>query len=418
MLSGIPETGYEERPLDVPPVSNAIRIYYDRRLGARPRVLIGFLVSTFAASIGRNGYYIACAWALVQAGYGSAGVAILLAIVSVVEFIASPLAGIVADRFDRRRLNTAADVGRFAVMLATAFSLLYLDVFPSLCLSGVLFSICDRVALTASQAMIPLVAGGADLAAANSSVFFVMQLGSLGAALLAGPLLGGHSPAPALAALALFFLVSAGSLLSLRLDPIPHSITRPNGLAPTVDRRLLRLFAAYALLYGGAVLVTVMGSSFIFEEQKGTAADFGHLEAAWSAGSLIGAVLFTRLTRAVSAPILHLLLLGSTALALMSLIALRAPWTLIVFATLGCLYTLGRVSIEVTLQSRVGNSVLGRAKGVMHSLAVTLGLLIFSTATVVGDSVFPSTVFVSFGAVLLISIPALSLGVGQRKDES
>lgn len=397
-------------------MSNTTRIYCDKRPGARSRVLIGFLANTFAASIGRNGYYLACAWALVEAGYGSAGVATLLAIVSVVEFIASPLAGIAADRFDRRRLNTAADVGRFAVMLATAFSLLYLDVFPTLCLSGVLFSICDRVALTASQAMIPLVAGGADLATTNSSVFFVMQLGNLGAALLAGPLLSGHSPAPAFAALALFFLVSAGSLLSFRLDPIPRGVSRTNGLARTVDRRLLPLFAAYALLYGAAVLVTTMGSSFIFEEQKGTAADFGRLEAAWSAGSLIGAILVVRLTQAVSAPILHLMLLASTALALMALIALLAPWTLIVFAALGLLYNLGRVSIEVTLQSRVGDSVLGRAKGVMHSVAVALGLLIFSTATVLGDSVFPSTVFFSFGVVLLVCVPTLS--IVQRKGES
>ncbi|WP_245445563.1 MFS transporter [Mesorhizobium kowhaii] len=402
----------------MPPVSNAIRICCDRRLGARPRVFLGFLASTFAASIGRNGYYIACAWALVEAGYGSAGVATLLAIVSVAEFIASPLAGLTADRFDRRRLNIAADVGRFAVMLATAFSLLYLDVLPTLCLSGVLFSICDRAALTAAQAMIPLVARGTDLAMANSSVFFVMQFGSLGAALLAGPLLSGHSPALAFAALALFFLMSSGSLSSMRLRPVPRGVTRPNGSAPAVDRRLLRLFAAYAFLYGAAVLVTVMGSSFIFEEQKGPAADFGHLEAAWSAGSLIGAILFVRLTRAVRAPMLHLMLLGSTALALMSLIALRAPWTLIVFATLGCLYNLGRVSIEVTLQSCVRDTVLGRAKGAMHSLAVALGFLIFSTSTVLGDSVFPSTVFFSFGAVLLISIPVLSLGTGQRKGES
>ena len=386
----------------------------DKRPGTQTRVMLGFLASTFSAAVGRNGYYIASAWALVEAGYGSAGVATLLAIVSVVEFIASPLAGATADRFDRRRLNVVADVGRFAIMLTTAFSLLYLDVFPTLCLSAVLFSICDRIALTASQAMIPLVTRGADLAASNSNVFFVMQLGSLGSALLAGPLLSGGSPAPAFAALALFFLVSVGSLSSMQLGLVPRRVSRPNGVALIVDRRLYRLFAAYALLYGSAVLVTVMGSSFICEEQNGTAADFGHLEAAWSAGSLLGAVLFLRLTRAVSAPILHLMLLGSTALALMSLIALRAPCTLIVFATLGCLYNLGRVSIEVTLQSRVGDSVLGRAKGVMHSLAVALGLLIFSIATVLGDSVFPSTVFFSFGLMLLICIPLLSIGMAQR----
>ncbi|MCH4559187.1 MFS transporter [Mesorhizobium jarvisii] len=372
------------------------------------------MASTLSAAIGRNGYYIACAWTLVAAGRGSASVATLLAIVSVVELVASPLAGVAADRFDRRRMNVVADIGRFAIMVATAFSLLYMEVFATLCASAVLFSICDRAALTASQAMIPLMAGGADPVTSNSSVFFVMQIGSLGAALLSGPLLSGYSPAPAFAVLALSFLVSACSLSSMRLSPGPQDVNRANGLAPNIDQHLVRLFAAYALLYGGAVLITVMGSSFVFEEQKGTATDFGHLEAAWSAGSLIGAVLLLRLTRAIGAPILHLTLLGSTGLALMALMALRAPWTLIVFAALGCLYNLGRVSIEVTLQSRVPDKVLGRAKGLMHSVAVALGLLIFSIATVLGDRVFPSTVFFSFGLMLLISIPALSIGMAQR----
>ncbi|MER9316277.1 MFS transporter [Mesorhizobium sp. M0659] len=401
-----------------PPVSNTIRICCHKRPAAQPQFFRLFLASTFSASVGRNGYYVGCAWTLVQAGCGSAGVATLLALVSVVEFIASPLAGIAADRFDRRQLNIAADIGRLGVMLATALSLLYLAVFPTLCLSAVLFAICDRVALTASQAMIPLVVRGADPATSNSSVFFVMQFGSLAAALLAGPLLSGHSPALAFAVLALFFLVSAGSLCSMRLGLVLRSADRANGSAPTLDRHLFRLFAAYAMLYGSAVLVTVMGSSFVFEEQQGTAVDFGRLEAAWSAGSLIGAVLFVRLTRSVSAPTLHLMLLGSTALALVSLIALRAPWTLIVFAALGCLYNLGRVSIEITLQSRVRDGALGRAKGVMHSLAVALGLVIFSLTFFLGARVLPSTVFFCFGMVLLATIPLLSLGNAQRQGES
>ena len=124
-----------------------------------------------------------------------------------------------------------------------------------------------------------------------------------------------------------------------------------------------------------------------------------------------------RLTRAISAHTLHLMLLALTALVLMSLIPLHAPWTLIVFATLGFLYNLGRISVEVTLQSLVSDNVLGRAKGVMHSVAVALGLLIFSIASVLEDSVFPSTIFFSFGVVLLISISALSIGIAQPKGE-
>ncbi|WP_210212127.1 MFS transporter [Mesorhizobium sp. M8A.F.Ca.ET.057.01.1.1] len=197
-------------------MSNALQIHANLRSGLQSRLWLGFLASTLSAAVGRNGYYIASAWTVVTAGYGGPGVPALLATVSVVELVASPLAGLAADRFDRRRLNIATDLGRFAILLTTACSVLYLEPFLTLCVSAALFSICYRVALTASQAMIPLMTRGAELATTNSTVFFTMQFGSLGAALLAGSLLGGRSPALTFLVLALLFLVSAGSLCWMR----------------------------------------------------------------------------------------------------------------------------------------------------------------------------------------------------------
>ncbi|MER8822715.1 MFS transporter [Mesorhizobium sp. M0991] len=398
-------------------MSNLIRIHHGKGRPTRAKTCLGFLASTLSAAVARNGYYVASAWILVGRGYGTAGVATFLAIASFVEFIASPLAGVAADRFDRRCLNVAADLSRFLVMLATACALLYMDVFLIICLSAALFSFCDRVALTSSQSMIPVIADGRDLVATNSAVFFVMQFGNLGAALLAGPLLHERSPALPFTVLAAFFLFSAGCLTMMRLEPVSRDVRIARNSAAQIDPSLRRLIVVYALLYTSAVLVSVMGSSFVFQEQKGTAVDFGYLEAAWSAGSLIGAVSLFRIERAMSTHARHLMLLGLTALVLMALTSLRTPWTVILFAALGFLYNLGRVSVEVTLQSRVSVYLLGRAKGIMHSVAVALGLIVFGVAAAVGDRAFPSTIFFSFGVVLLISISSLSVGVIQTQEK-
>ncbi|MER9365031.1 MFS transporter [Mesorhizobium sp. M0518] len=385
-------------------MSNLVRIYHGKGRPSRAKPCLGFLASTLSAAVARNGYYIASAWILVERGYGAAGVATFLAIASIVEFIASPLAGVAADRFDRRCLNVAADLSRFVVMLATACALLYMEVFLIICLSAALFSFCDRVALTSSQSMIPVIADGRDLVASNSAVFFVMQIGNLGAALLAGPLLHERSPALPFTVLATFFLFSAGCLALMRLEPVSRDVNIAKIFAAQIDLSLRRLIVVYALLYTSAVLVSVMGSSFVFQEQKGTAVDFGYLEAAWSTGSLIGAVSLFRIERAMSTHARHLMLLGITALVLMALAYLRTPWTVVLFAALGFIYNLGRVSVEVTLQSRVSVYLLGRAKGIMHSVAVALGLLVFGIAAAVGDRAFPSTIFFSFGVALLVSI--------------
>lgn len=398
-------------------MSNLVRIHHGKGRADRFNPCLGFLASTLSAAVARNGYYIASAWILVERGYGTAGVATFLVIASIVEFIVSPLAGVAADRFDRRRLNVAADLSRFVVMLATACALLYMDVFLIICLSAALFSFWDRVALTSSQSMIPVIADGRDLVASNSAVFFVMQFGNLGAALLAGPLLHQRSPALPFTVLAAFFLFSAGCLALMRLEPVSRDVRIDKISAAQIDPSLRRLIVVYALLYTSAVLVSVMGSSFVFQEQKGTAVDFGYLEAAWSAGSLIGAVSLCRIERAMSIHARHLMLLGLTALVLMALASLCTPWTVILFAALGFLYNLGRVSVEVTLQSHVSVYLLGRAKGIMHSVAVALGLLVFGIGAAVGDRAFPSTIFFSFGVVLLISILCLSVGAGQPQEK-
>ncbi|MES0046186.1 MFS transporter [Mesorhizobium sp. M0053] len=397
-------------------MSNLVQIHHGKGRADRYNPF-AFLAGTLSAAVARNGYYIASAWILVERGHGTAGVATFLAIVSVVEFIASPLAGVAADRFDRRCLNVAADLSRFVVMLATACALLYMDVFLIICLSAALFSFCDRVALTSSQSMIPVIADGRNLVATNSAVFFVMQFGNLAAALLAGPLLHERSPALPFTVLAAFFLFSAGCLALMRLEPVSRDVRIAKISAAQIDPSLRRLIVVYALLYTSAVLVSVMGSSFVFQEQKGTGVDFGYLEAAWSAGSLIGAVSLFRIERAMSTHARHLMLLGLTALVLMALASVRTPWTVILFAALGFLYNLGLVSVEVTLQSHVPIYLLGRAKGIMHSVAVVLGLLIFGIAAAVGDRAFPSTIFLSFGVALLVSISCLSVGVIQTQEK-
>jgi hypothetical protein len=101
--------------------------------------------------------------------------------------------------------------------------------------------------------------------------------------------------------------------------------------------------------------------------------------------------------------------LGATAVLLMTLTLLHTPWTLIVFAALGILYNLGRVSVEVSVQSIVSDDALGRAKGIVHSAGVALGLLVFGITAVVGDKINPSTIFFGFGVVLLVSSSVLSI---------
>lgn len=377
----------------------------------------GLLFSAALGAFGRNGYFLTASWILAERGYGSAGVAIFLAIVSATEFILSPVAGWLADRFDRRRLQAVADLGRFIVSLATPSALSNVAALPAICMSAVLFSFCDRVALTASQSMIPAIVADRDSAIWNSIVVLVMQTGNFGAALLIGMLLSGHASAVPFAVLAASFLFAAIMVASTNTSTASRGCRPQLTTVLEVKPGFRQLVVAYAFFYASAVLFSVLGSSFVFAELKGTASDFGVLEAAWSIGSLLGAVSLAAVRPRISADRQHLWLLGTIALMFITLRHSHAPWTTLLFASVGFLYNLGRVSVEVAFQSRVAAASLGRAKGVMHSVAVALSLMVFAVVAAVGDRAVPSTIFFGFGLIMLIGISVLTVFHRQPQEK-
>ncbi len=367
-----------------------------------------FLASTFASAVGRNGYHIACAWLLIVWGHGSAAVAGFFAIISLTELVVSPFAGWLADRFDRRALYVAAEIVRVTAASVLGATLFASNVLWMISLSAVLFATSDRIALTASQSMIPTISARYSLATANSMTFFLMQFGSLAAAGLIGILLHAASAPYAFGTIATGFLVSAICMWMLRREKRVLGDSREvRAVSLAIDFQFLCLGAVYALLYTGGMLVSVNGPSFVFDEHGGSAIDFGQLESAWSAGSIVGALLLIPLIRSAKLPALQLVILGLSAVAFVFLKVLNLHAAFAAFALLGTLYNLGRVTLEVMLQSSVSSATLGRAKGVLHSIGVLLGVVLFAVVSVVADDIQPSTIFLGYGAILFVGTVVL-----------
>lgn len=374
-----------------------------------------FLASTFASAVGRNGYHVACAWILIVSGHGSPAVAGFFAIISLTELITSPPAGWLTDRFDRRVLYVVAETARLVAAAALGAVLMTADVLWAIWLSAALFAACDRIALTASQSMVPSLCARVSLATANSMTFFLMQSGSLAAAALIGVLLHASNAMITLGAVAAGFLVSAICMRAVRHEGRAAKTPGTMGDSLRIDSQFLCMGAVYALLYTGGMLVSVIGPSFVFDEHGGSAIDFGQIESSWSAGSIIGALLLIPIIRAARAPVVQFVILGLSAVSFASLNVLDLPYAIPAFAALGALYNLGRVALEVTIQSSVSNATLGRAKGTLHSVGVLLGVILFAILTMVGDDVLPSTIFLAYGAMLAAATAGLCLCLVKTK---
>lgn len=368
-----------------------------------------FLGAAFLSAVGRNGYNVACSWLLVVSGGGVASVATFFIASCVVEMLASPACGWICDHYNRRRVSVLADAVRVvcAVMLGLLSS--FDEFYWCVWLSTIIFATCDRLSLTAMQSMIPHIALKHTLPLANSVAFLFMQIGSLVAAALIGVLLFKAAPTFSFLAIALFFGFSALCMMFVTCEPV-DGIERVCQSLPVlqIDASLLKLVFIYSVLYTGGLLISAVGPALVFKEYGGDALDFGHLESGWSVGSILGAVLLLPLARLINAATLQIMVLSVTAISFASIKLSNFPLALILVCVLGTSYNVGRVAIEVSLQSTVPHAALGRAKGLLHCAAMVCAVAMLGMITAFPDAIAPTTIFLTYAGIVLACILGLA----------
>jgi dTMP kinase len=224
------------------------------------------------------------------------------------SFFATPIGGVLSDRWDRQRIMIWSDVTRFGVILLVPFIprlwALYVFAFVHECFS--------LVFLPARDASLPNIVGADHLEPANALV-----MGSSFAGIpLSGPVFallavaGKHSPiahtyfsdhpwAFAFVFDAFTFLVSAAFIARLRLAPTRHEgeavepfWTSMRDGARYIRGSRLHLGLAYAVsvaMLGGGVLFA-LGIGYVNETLNGSSVEFGWLMGIFGAGMVAGFV--------------------------------------------------------------------------------------------------------------------------------
>ncbi len=320
----------------------------------------------------------------------------------------SPLAGVVADRFDRHRVMAVSDLVQLAAMVAlTVTAAMSGPALLVVVLSAVSASAATLYQASASALVTALVPED-ELAAANSLTSTVSEV-----AFVAGPAAGGlllllGDPAIAFGINAATFAVSAVLLLAIRSRsgrPMPGD-SRPAGMGAQLregaaallgDRLVLVLVAclvAGSVVYGIELVVLVLVS----DELLGTGTGgLGWLLAASGVGGVLGATLSTRLARSGRPRAVIGVLVLLTGVPLATLALLRAPAAAYaVLVVEGIAIVALDVLVETAMQRSVPGDVLGRVSGLVLSL------------TAVGTA---AGTFVAPALVSLLGLPgALAVG--------
>lgn len=341
-------------------------------------------------------------------------------------------AGVLVDRWDRRRTMLVADILRGVLLLALFWShslagiwLIYVVAFVEMTLS--------QFFTPARSALLPRLVAKEDLLQANS-----LSATSEALTRLVGPSLGG-----ALLGLAGFgsvVLVDAGTyLLSAALiyvitipantapetEPETPGAIKPSvfrsmwqdwreGLRLVVGQPSLRgLFLVSTAIFLGQGIISVLLVVFVKEVLHGGALQFGWMATAQGAGTLVGGLVIGQVSKRVGPR--QLILAGTVtagALFLVVIYSASLPVALVLLAIIGVPVVGLIVSIQTLLQTSVEDSFRGRVFGTYSATVALVTIMGMGAAGTLGDwlGILPmlsvgSGLFIAAGAVALVSLP-------------
>jgi MFS family permease len=348
-------------------------------------------------------------------GTGTAVGALLLA--QALPHLAGPMAGVIADRTDQRRLMIACNIGN-AVVFALAASLL--PALPGLLLLVATSSILDTIFGPAGRSAIPALVEEDDLLSANAWLGTALNM-----QVAIGPLLGGLFVATlgirgALVADAVSFLLSAALLL--RVPPLPPDRSpseRSSFFADTREglvyvRRHAVARAVVVTLFLGVAFAGIDNVALVFLSRDVLGAGplgFGVVAAAFGVGMLVSSI---ALSSGRSRSPRTLFIGGWLLTAVGTMLTGLAPavWlAALAQATGGAGNGADNVASDTLIQRSVPREMLGRVFGVTSTAAFVGGGIAYAAGGVLLDATSPRFVFLfaGFGVLAVVGVAQVML---------
>src|SRR5215208_4638986 len=344
-----------------------------------------------------------------------------------VPTLASPLAGVLADRLDRRIILVASDLARALLVLGLVFVqdivVLYVLVF----LMGGARTFFNPTI----RAAFPSVVGRGDLTRANALIS-----GTFSVSETVGPALGGLLVATvgihaAFLLDAVTYLVSA-ALLSLTPLAQPQRKDEETGFGEELRAGFAYLAAArvpLAIVVGAfltvlTINITVPAEVFLAKDTFGAGdAGYGLLVGLWGGGMVLGAAFVAALDDRISLMPLYLSSIFVSALALFATgISPTFFLALIALTIAGLANGIDDVTANTILQRQVPDAFLGRVFAVRF-LGYGVGeAMAFAVGGLVVDAVGQRTTYLCAGAATavagsLIMLFVLTAPWGRHQDE-
>jgi MFS family permease len=339
-------------------------------------------------------------------GTGTAVGALLLA--SSVPRFFGPLAGVVADRVEQRRLMILCDLGNAAIFATIAGARPSFGMLLALVATS---AILDTLFAPASRSVVPALVHTDDLLQANAWMGTSLNLQVALGTLLGGALVAALGVSWTLAFDSLSFALSALLLVGLPRLRAPRSrgpegflAVGREGLAFAWHTRVVRTFVI--VLFLGVAFAAVDNIALVFlvrETLGGGPVAFGLVSAAYGVGMIVASIGLSvrRIPLAVTALLLIAWLataVGAIATGLAPLIAVAAAAQ----AIGGFGNGLENVAADTLIQQAVPREMLGRVFGLVATAGFGGSTLAYAAGGPLLDLTSPRAVFLIAGVGILV----------------
>ncbi|MFF9349480.1 MFS transporter [Streptomyces sp. NPDC014734] len=372
----IPDTDPHDRPSES--TEAAVRPAY--REPAYRRYLVGEVFSVLGDQI----WFVALAWKATELTSPSTA-GLILSISAIPRLILMLFGGMLADRYDARKLMVSSDLLRAAVMFAAAGIALWQEGIFLLVLVSLVFGIVDAVFLPAAGSVRPRLLQPQQL----SSGAALRELGMRGAVTLGAPLGGllmtaGGIPV-ACAANGITFLISMMAVRTLRPRPLKSAengqesesyiASLRGGLRYMARHRVLRGLLVTTFLVNFAFVGPMnIGLALLARSQNWGAGGVGNMLAGFGIGAAMGAVVMVRSRRPYRAGLLIAAASVMEGVGLTGLALASDLWVAVVTATfIGLVSAPLGIAAAAVMQEDTADEFRGRVSSVnsLASLGIT-----------------------------------------------
>lgn len=357
-------------------------------------------------------------WVYQLTGSGAATAAMFAAL-TIPRLLLSPIAGVFADRWDRRATMIGSDLLRAAIVLALLAVRSEEQVWLVFVLAFAESSV-SRFFYPARVALLPAIVSRDRLVPANAAMGFSEAAGQLGGPALGGVLLALWGAHGAVVVDALSYLLSAVLIALIRVPARERVQNATRGVRDAVLAVWRELVEGAAVVTGRATLRAVFGVQGAFSLGNGVTNslvvvlvsrvwDGGSRELGWlitaegagalAAGPLVGALAGRTSPRALLAG-------GSIGLGLVLLVVVNQPSLVVavgLLALLGAMAVCTMVGMSTLVQLASDDRNLGRVSSLLNTTGAAASLLAAGAAGLLADRI---------GVVPMFDAAALAFALG------